>query len=311
MPKDDYQSFAEELLKTLFKVWDINSVKQFSNITVPDNIVLNRRTLYAGDLNLLWANWFIESICHLANLSKTSTNYVHIYSKVIHALPHFLSDLKDDEIKEVAKPIAKIILNDYLKRIINRDDDSNLKETLLSLYNPPRCWICGYKFSDTSVSNFLDGSKPLPEQPRYVDKYMPRGMNELDYKITIEHVLPISQIGDNELDNIRLTCHWCNNAKSDNTLLYETSFSPRVYKLARHQIIELPPAFWVIRLLGMIGKCEHPDGCDKTKYNTELTIAPRNLEGKLNPTNIMLVCTEHDPIKSSRYALRSEYERMR
>jgi hypothetical protein len=113
-------------------------------------------------------------------------------------------------------------------------------------------------------------------------------------------VMPHAE-GGSDGDNLRLACGWCNGHKHAWSTLYQASGASIATKYAGLGSRSLPQPFWVVRILGTIRKCEHQSGCDKTSANSELTVAPLNRNGALNPTNLMVTCYDHDPIARGRF----------
>ena len=56
------------------------------------------------------------------------------------------------------------------------------------------------------------------------------------HTFNIEHVIPISREGGNELDNLAYSCNGCNNAKSDKTEVFDllTNSSVNLFNLRIH-----------------------------------------------------------------------------
>ncbi|MFE8729754.1 hypothetical protein, partial [Aeromonas hydrophila] len=64
--------------------------------------------------------------------------------------------------------------------------------------------------------------------------------------------------------------------------------------------------YWVLRLIGLRRKCEHP-GCNKTIENCELRVRSSLGKSKLiTPLNMQVVCEEHDDL-DDRFVLASEF----
>ncbi|MFT7866782.1 MULTISPECIES: HNH endonuclease [Amycolatopsis] len=124
----------------------------------------------------------------------------------------------------------------------------------------------------------------------------PRGLKQRHLSIEIDHVTPVAGGGSNDVDNLRLACGWCNQVKSRYASLYDVATWP-----ARHVDhpslgwMTLPQPFWVLRIVSMRGRCEHPDGCSARLATDELFAAPARARGTLNPVNVRVYCHEHDP----------------
>jgi hypothetical protein len=84
------------------------------------------------------------------------------------------------------------------------------------------------------------------------------------------------------------------------TSLYDVGGDAVKVKTGPLGIHSLPRKFWIVRLLGLVRKCEHPDGCDATVDNCELTVEPIDLLGVPNPTNLRVVCGNHHQLGHKR-----------
>lgn len=122
---------------------------------------------------------------------------------------------------------------------------------------------------------------------------------ERDFAIEVDHVVPFSRGGEDK-DNLELACGWCNRSKSANMSIYEVEGQPRSAGPNVLGFGSLPQPFWIVRLLALIRTCEHPDGCDRSVENAEMTVVPIRAGGALNPTNLRVTCYDHDPLGSNR-----------
>ena len=175
----------------------------------------------------------------------------------------------------------------------------------------PRCWICGYKFTKWAENKFLAyGEYMEPPLSQFVDYMTLHGLSQRDVSVEVDHAIPFSK-GGNEEDNLRLACGWCNSHKSDHISLYDVAIKPRIVDHPKLGKRSLPHPFWIVRLLSVRRHCEYKDGCDKTVDNAQLTVVHKHPEGAMNPTNLRIICSEHDPIGSSRLVSRKVAEQMR
>ena len=175
------------------------------------------------------------------------------------------------------------------------------RSLIVAAGSPPRCWVCGSTFPEEALDRFLkSGTADTPELPLYVDVYQPRGRIARDLLIEVDHVVPFSEGGLNE-ENLRVACGWCNRVKSNSLTLYAAPAGVRYAKHPTLGKVAVPQPFWVVRLLGLRGRCEAPKGCDQTTSNARLTVCMRNVEGAPNPLNLMVCCYEHDSLKDRRF----------
>jgi 5-methylcytosine-specific restriction endonuclease McrA len=215
----------------------------------------------------------------------------------------FRTDKTKSERHEIAVSVARILQmisklwqDIRRRRALSRDD----KRLLLDISGkPPRCWICGAAFKEVDVDNFLFGRTALSDLPRFVDVLRPRGLDERDLSIEVDHVVPFSR-GGQDKGNLALSCGWCNRAKGAYTSIYDVAGQPLRAQPNSIGLHSLPQPFWVVRLLALGEGCTHPDGCELSRHNAELTIAPIREAGALNITNLRVTCFGHDSLGSRR-----------
>ena len=296
--------FLKNALNDLSSQWNEEKVSHLATSTVPDNLLGRRLSLLKGDINGLWARWFVESLIDPRRIAKNNIKYPFLYEEVLHVVSNkYHSEKTLSEKQQIASIAAKIAQNlansvkdGRCRRALSVDERRLLLDVSGAL---PRCWICGTVFRDQAIEKFLLGRKEKLELPPFIDILKPRGLVERDFAIEVDHVVPFSKGGDNE-DNLELSCGWCNRNKSANTSIYDVEGQPRLAGLNLLGISTLPHPFWVVRLLALGRKCEHPDGCDKTVENAELTVVAIRTGGALNPANLRLTCYDHDPMINDR-----------
>lgn len=218
------------------------------------------------------------------------------------------------------KKLAEVVTNhvfetvNQLRNATQRDFATPAtRHALLGVATPPRCYICGYAFSQEAQDDFLKVKGRAPIQlPQLLDVFRPRGLVERDVKIEIEHVVPVAAGGSGQ-GNLRLACGWCNKHKSSRVSIYEASFMvPRTnpYRIGSYQLNELPNPFWTIRILALRGRCQHISGCNHTAADSELFISLADWSGSPNPTNLSIYCEHHDPINVDRKLAKSDAEKL-
>lgn len=164
------------------------------------------------------------------------------------------------------------------------------------------CWICGFRFSTNEVKQFLNGSSAKQTDPvPLVDYLYPRGLHRSDNSIAVDHVTPLSRGGSHGIENFRISCGFCNRAKSDGVSIFES-------RDARFHVDhpELGPQFsprpfWVARIFAINGACSI---CEKKVSETELRAAPLKGAQTLNPLTLRVFCPDHDPIIRARFVSR-------
>lgn len=296
--------FIQRALNDLAAIWSNTHINHLATFDVPHNILGRRLNLLKGDINGQWARWFAESLADPRRFVNSNISYPFLYNEVRSAINHRFSISKTlNEKNKMASVAARIIENlsqsinaTHRRRITTIDE----KRLLLDISgSDPRCWICGVSFREKAIENFVSGSKYKIGLPPFIDVLKPRGLVERDFAIEIDHVVPFSRGGKGQ-DNLKLACGWCNRTKSANMSIYEVEGQPRLAGPNSLGLTSLPQPFWIVRLLALVRTCEHPDGCDRSVENTEMTVAPIWEGGALNPANLRVTCYKHDPIKNKR-----------
>jgi hypothetical protein len=284
--------------------WDLDSVVQSASLSVPDDVLGAAGSLLKCDIGQQWAQWFVESFYDPRGCKGAQGSYPYVFSQVWEETNKRLGQRAHDQRRAVASTIARIVQELALRN--DRDSvrpriELSRRRLLLDLSGtPPRCFYCGSQFSDAAVSRFLFHESEEFVLPQFIDILKPRGITSNDLRIEVDHVVPFASGGGSE-DNLVLSCGWCNRYKSANTSLYDVSSIPISAKDSTLGFFSLPNPFWSVRLLAIRRKCEYRGGCSRTSFTDSLTIAPVSIKGALNPTNLMITCQEHDPLREIRY----------
>jgi hypothetical protein len=298
-------SFLENTSTRLETSWQMQSLNSIAGLRVPDFITGRQDTVLRADINTLWTQWFLESICDPERFVESSPDYAHIVHAVKIEVPSLFTNIEVSKHGELIKQISRLVYKEIQRRQTrNRIAfDTSIKDALWDVYGPePRCWICGYKFSQWAIDKFL-GCKTVEEipQPQFIDYLKPRGLNERDFQIEIDHVFPFAGGGGDDPSNLRLVCGWCNSHKRNRLSIYDVAAKPPVIQHPNLGRVSVPHPFWSVRLLSLHRRCEHEGGCDKTIENSELTVTSRHQEGSMNPVNLRVTCLDHDHIGSKRF----------
>ncbi|KAM3091286.1 HNH endonuclease [Phormidesmis sp. 146-35] len=311
---DRIYSFLEATSARLETSWQMANLSTIAGLLVPDFVTGKQDTVLRADINTLWTQWFLESICDPERFVGSYPSYAHVVHAVKLEVPSLFTNVEVSKQGELVKQIARLVYKEIERRQV-RDRvafDSSIKDALWDIYGPePRCWICGYKFSQWAIDKFLGRitSEEIP-QPQFIDYLKPRGINKRDFQIEIDHVFPFSGGGDDDSSNLRLACGWCNAYKSDRLSIYDVGAKPPTVQHPRLGRISVPHPFWTVRLLSLHQKCEYESGCDKTIENSELTVTSRHQEGSMNPVNLRLTCLDHDHLGSDRFISRALAEKL-
>ncbi|MFN6484118.1 MULTISPECIES: HNH endonuclease [unclassified Nostoc] len=310
----EIQSFLETTADKLEAYWDEKSLSYISNQKVPDFIMSGRGLLLRSDIHILWTQWFLESICDPEIFANSTQGYAYLLKTVKERIPFIFPEISARERNKLTINIARLLEKEVQRRkikkrtVVSRDD----RKLLWDIYGAEqRCWICGYKFTKWAENKFLgytnNNEAPLP---MFVDYMTLHGLIERDICVELDHAVPFSKGGCEE-DNLRLACGWCNSHKGDRISLYDVALKPRTLEYPNSRKQSIPHPFWIVRLLSVRRSCEYEGGCNQTVENAQLTVFPRHPEGAMNPTNLRVICPEHDPLGSNRFVSRTIAEQFR
>ena len=301
----DTTRIIEHSVQHLADTWTGANRIEPASLEVLSSLFGNRQSLIVGDIYGHWARWFIEHIADPRILSDREISFAQLYLKVSSAVHGgiFSENYSDIERQRVARIITQSLISTARSIAATRTrskPSTEQRELLLDISGAsPRCWICGFRFSDESIAAFRSGIKHRPTLPHFVDLLMPQGLVERDLKIEIDHVVPFSRGGEDDA-NLRLACGWCNRYKGSHTSIYDTIPRPRVVRQNSFGLRTLPQPLWIVRMLACNGRCEHVGGCEATVADGPLFVAAVRSEGVMNPANLMLTCRQHDPMRGTR-----------
>lgn len=295
--------FIRSALANFGSNWDNNSLIKLSSLHVPDSILGQKRFILRSDINEQWARWFVESLADPRYYIGLDFSYPRLFSDVLQNVSRRFGNSTKSEKQELASVAARILqnwINNFQSERKRQHVTDNEKRLLIDLAGDyPRCWICGNKFAEESIDNFLKREQNKIPLPVFIDILKPRGLKQRDLSIEIDHVVPYSHGGTNE-DNLKLACGWCNRYKSNFTSIYDIDGRPLSVKQNNTGIKSLPQPFWTVRLLAIGRRCEHPDGCEVSADHDAVTVTPIMKDGAMNPSNLRITCYVHDPIREMR-----------
>jgi hypothetical protein len=284
--------------------WNSHAVERAAAMAVPDVLLGASAALLRCDIGQQWARWFVESFLDPRRCQSTSADYPNIFAEVWSVVNERFGLYRQDERHALASKIATIIRDLMMRHDTERKRrqvDKLQKHLLLELSGtPPRCYYCGALFHEEAINAFLKLESSPILLPQMIDVLNPRGLNNQDYRVEIDHVIPFSAGGGTE-DNLVLSCGWCNRHKSAKASIYDVSSIPILACDNSMGFQSLPNPFWTVRLLAIRRKCEHRNGCSKSTACEQLLIAPINEKGALNPINLMITCSDHDPLRERRF----------
>jgi 5-methylcytosine-specific restriction endonuclease McrA len=291
--------------------WESSDVESLAANVVPDAVFRLRKPVLVADVTVTWAQWFIQSFIDAAAPNAAYTSYAHIVKDVLPAVQRLMPQAPTDETNALAFRIARIALEQIEIKADRRRENLSAenREDILDLAGKqPRCWICGYRFSDWAVRRFLTKDEHASVTlPLFIDYVTGHGMRERDLSIEIDHVVPVAAGGRND-DNLRIACGWCNSRKKDYVSIYDVGSVPKVFHHPHLGVTSVPQPFWVVRLLALRKRCESSTGCNRTTANSRLFIGPLNATGAMNPVNLTVRCADHDELRNHRLVPRSLFK---
>lgn len=290
--------------------WSVSGVAGIASRLIPDRLLGLQQKVLKGDINALWVRWFVEAIVEPSGGQEAT--FAQLYVTASDRLKQLFGDIPSDERRRLACTLVSAVRNNAERRsrAERRVFSVDEKREMLGRYDyEPRCWVCGYKFAELEVRRFLGGGESGEEMrpPLFVDYWVPRGINNRDLRIEIDHVVPVSVGGGDGDSNLRLACGWCNRYKSARLSLYDGATTRKAISHPQLGKTEVPQPFWVVRFLALRGRCEWAEGCSQTTENSMLTVAPRFPRGGPNPVNAWVCCDTHDPIRTYRFVPRSVF----
>ncbi|QCJ00896.1 HNH endonuclease [Agrobacterium larrymoorei] len=309
MAVDILASFIGRVSYDPASAWDEKTILELATSPFPSEMLGDKESLLRGDQHRLWLRWYLEGLISPQRIAGLNPplDRLDVYQliadriKLLHADtdPHSLKPLVDNITEHLWSEVERL-------RLTKVRDTASIatKKALLASTSLPRCYICGYEFSNEAIDALLRvKGRSSVKLPAMVDVLQPRGLIGRDVGIEIEHVVPVASGGHGQA-NLRLSCGWCNRYKSSRLSLYEATFVPPQvsrFSVGVHHLHELPHPFWTIRLLAFKKRCQHKDGCTHTAQTSEMVIALKDWKGSPNPTNLAVFCKLHDPIRLDRH----------
>ena len=296
-------SFLEAALGSGTSTWSRGQLERLAGLSVPRRLLGEQQFLLKGDVRIEWARWFVECLADPRRYVLQRASYPRILEDVFARVQTRFGHLDIPEQRELASAAARILLDSVQRLQATRDRKRLSREQrrrLLDLAGAsPRCWICGAEFLEPALESFLHQVRTSVPLPPFVDILKPRGLLGRDLSIEVDHIVPHSQGGGDD-GNLAVACGWCNRNKRDHTSLYDVEGRPKRAGSNTFGVSSLPQPFWTVRVLATVRTCEHPDGCTRSAKNADITVAPIVREGTLNPVNLQVTCSEHDPYKAWR-----------
>ena len=292
--------------------WSLGELEQLSSQVVPPGILGMTPELLQGDINKQWAQWFLRGICNIQYAHQDGWKYPQINAHVREWVDKEFGG-QSSHSEELINLISRAIFNELQRLRKRRERQSvsfEIKQELIDICNGrAHCWICGYKFRNESISNFLDSTRYKIPLPKWIDIYKPIGITERDVKIEVDHISPVCEGGDNSIENIRIACGWCNSHKGAHGSLYDVSGSALACELDG-KAISLPQPFWVVRMLSVIQRTFPGSRHCATTSEKELTVTPQTSCGQMTPANLLIVSYDDERLNPDQLQPREKAEKL-
>lgn len=292
--------------------WSLGELGQLSSQVVPASILGKTPELLQGDINKQWAQWFLRGICNVHYAYQNGWKYPQINAHVREWIDKEFGghSIHSDELINL---ISRAIFDELQRLRRKRERQSipfDIKQELIDICDgKAHCWICGYKFRNEAISNFLDSTRYVVPLPKWIDIYKPVGLTTRDVRIEIDHVFPVCEGGDTTIENIRIACGWCNSHKGAYGSLYDVNGSALGGKIDG-KAISLPQPFWVIRLLSVLQKSFPGSSQCATTSEKELTVTPQILLGQMTPANLLVVSYDDERLNPDQLQPRDKVEKL-
>lgn len=303
-------SFFSQCINGFNNAWYPSDFAPLSNIQAPD-LVFSGDDSIKTDVLLRWASWFFQSMCLIDSFDELSKP--QIISRVRDGISCFGVSLSQPDKDKISILIANFLYNqskNSLERKRQKLTERKRQEIIAvksGVNKVVSCWVCGHRFDDDVVQRFLISRKVKPALPDFVDVLTPRGLVDRDLDIEVEHKIPFSKGGGDldDINNIDISCGWCNKGKSNYLSIYDANSKPKIYfnKDVNFKI-SVPQPYWAIRKLAYNNKCSHPNCVNENGLRISLI----NLKGAATPLNIKVVCKEHDDLRDIRLVPRLNYK---
>lgn len=294
----------------LLSPWDRPHLERLANSKLPD-LPIRSAWLLEADVHALWLRWLIEAAIP-ANLASPSLNTLQLAADLITSADNMLRTsmpiLNESERRRTARIIAEIAFQ-WIRAEENKRDPLTRAEKWLVLTNagtPPRCWICGEPFLERAIQRFKRTTSAPLTPAAFVDCFYPKGLKKNDFQCQVEHVLPVAAGGTNDPGNLQLSCGYCNRVKRDSLDLYARTAGRGFISHPTFGKLRLPHPYWICRLLVVDGKCSI---CSASNKDAALRAGPSHPSRYINPSNLVLYCTTHDPFSETRWVPASTFLR--
>ncbi|MEU0217473.1 HNH endonuclease signature motif containing protein [Streptomyces sp. NPDC006265] len=299
MDTQPIENFYRTLDRALGNRWSESDLKEVAELSAPSGLLGRNEWILRADYSITVGRWFIEGLVDLGRYARNTENIGYLFREISQRLQEMDPQAPKDELQQIARQLTSFAWRDVkARREAGRERIDNALRSVVWFRDEPlqRCYLCGYKFCPQARDLFLRRTSDPVEPHKLVDFTRPRGVRSRHLRVELDHVVPVAEGGTADEDNLRLACGWCNNVKSNLWSVYDAkAWSIGVIEHPSLGVISVPQPFWTLRVVATRARCEAPQGCGARLIDHELFAAPRNIKGALTPTNLMVVCREHDP----------------
>jgi 5-methylcytosine-specific restriction endonuclease McrA len=249
------------------------------------------------DFNYALARWFIRALHAPADPNRPP--YAAVQERVKGLLRARFAHASELDLQTGASRLARLIVEaDVFAARSTRKKEVSVAERFQLLAHAEQCCeICGYRFPEEIIKQFINGEKQGGVTYPLYDYLKQTRLSSKHSQIEIDHIHPLAKGGADDLSNLQLLCGFCNLAKRDRLTLFDVGIGGVEIKHPKLGTTVLSSRFLVVRVL-VGGRCFK---CGLAARERELTIAPISLIGEINPSNVRATCYECDPIHQYRF----------
>jgi 5-methylcytosine-specific restriction endonuclease McrA len=290
----------QDILQTIFF-----QPEQSEPVVLSDVIFGTAKATIQEDFYITIAKWFTQNIYY----PQADDKYFDILSNVYEGVQIMPVSATETQKRNLAGVIAKILQYFFARK--KRKVLKVKHKVMLLEQSGRRCAICGFPFPPESINRFVRTGDRIDDETgddeiddndammkEWVDFLKPITVEPENMVIEIDHVYPVSRGGASDIENLQLTCRYCNRRKKNFISLFDIGYAkPEFFNHEKFGQISYPHGFYVVRCL----KAAQCFKCGLSAKETELTVALTRIKGQANPTNLFPTCYNCDPLSENRF----------
>jgi hypothetical protein len=157
METEQVISFLSDTLGQHRKNWSSDGVREIAFKVFPDQLMGPHGGLLRADIKLLWARWFVEAVWNPRANDAAGRGHSFVFAEAAKVVGLTFGHLPMDEQYHLSSAIARLITEKVAHdRRVRRSWTSEDRRFVLDRSGPrPHCWICGYRFGEWAIDEFL------------------------------------------------------------------------------------------------------------------------------------------------------------